>query len=241
VYLPPNDTINDDEEKPPILVFFYGGGFINGGRLLPDTSLVYANIGAFFAARGCITVIPDYCLLPAAKYPSGTEDVAASLSWILENLKEGDTSRLYILAHSAGGVHVAGMLLQPSVFTSSLRDAVRGIILLGTPFEMQNDKETALQYYGSAKNIATDQPLSLLRRAPSEYIASLPPLRNLLAESEPRRISASARNFAKLYESKGGTIENYVLEGHSHLSPVMSLSSGNGEKWAELVCSWLQH
>ncbi|TFY78348.1 hypothetical protein EWM64_g5658 [Hericium alpestre] len=51
----------------PLLFFVPGGGFVGGARQMDDT-LIYCNVGAFFAARGFLTLIPDYRLLPQTRW-----------------------------------------------------------------------------------------------------------------------------------------------------------------------------
>jgi carboxylesterase type B len=105
--------------------------------------------------------VPDYRLVPSIVFPEGSEDVRDAMAWVIENLSEGDLNRIFILAHSAGGVHVAGMLFTPSLFPQAVAHAVRGVIFLGVPFEVSNHKRpqihaASLAYYGNAKSIAAN-------------------------------------------------------------------------------------
>ncbi|KZT07665.1 alpha/beta-hydrolase [Laetiporus sulphureus 93-53] len=249
VYMPPlpNNIAASSASliKPPILVFFYGGSFIHGSRSLPPLHLAYANVGAYFSSRGIVTVIPDYRLVPDAVYSEGSQDVHDALLWVHEHLcGQADTSRMFVLAHSAGGIHAATMLLTESMFTPPLSESIRGVMLLGVPFEIQNGKmaelwKVAQAYYGSTQKIAKNQPLGLLRGAEAQHIGLIPPLRVALAGSEPRAISSASRNFAELYTRKGGIVETVTLDGHDHLSPILALSSGSGEEWGEDLVTWI--
>jgi acetyl esterase/lipase len=188
-------------------------------------------------------VIPDYRLVPGITYPQGSEDIRDALAWIIANLNsEGETSKIHILAHSAGGMHLNGLLLNPSLF-SPIAHAVRSIALMGSPCKVTPDMQklyrVAQEYYGSAKAIAREEPLSLLRRVSTEYAAKLPPLRMLVAGSEPRRISTSMKSFAEEFKAKGGVVDELILEGHDHLSPVLALGSGTGEDWGYEIVRWV--
>lgn len=229
--------------RPPILVFFYGGGFTRGARSNPPLMLVHNNLGAFFASKGIITVVADYHLVPGAVYPQGSQDVHNAITWVIEHLStEGDSKRLFVMGHSAGGIHVSGLLLSPSMF-SSVANAVRGVVLVGVPCEIQNRKaefrSAAELYYGSAKQLALHQPLGLLRRSDPDYIATLPVVLNIIAKSEPRMISSSVRIFTQMLWEKGAKAELYVLEGHDHVSPILALSSGHGEEWGNQIVDWI--
>lgn len=230
--------------KPPILVFFYGGGFIHGIRTSQPSGLVHNNLGAFFASKGIITAIPDYRLVPSVVFPQGSEDVCDAMSWVVENLSKGDSNRVFILGHSAGGVHVTGMLFIPSLFTPKVARSIRGVALLGVPYELSDHKRphihaASIQYYGSAKNVTANQPLGLLRRADEAYIGRLPPIRNMRAQSEPRVLANGVQAFTRLFKEKGGIVEEFVLEGHDHLSPILSLSCGTGEEWGDDIVKWI--
>ncbi|KIY69652.1 alpha/beta-hydrolase [Cylindrobasidium torrendii FP15055 ss-10] len=227
----------------PFLLFFYGGGLTHGARIYPHQPLVHANFGAFFAMRGIITVIVDYRLVPGIFFPDGSQDVHDALAWVSQNLNEvGDTERIFLMGHSAGGIHLAGYLLNQSVYSQSI--PVCGCIILGVPYEIPvgnktaaRIRETAELYYGGAKKVAMNQPLGLLRRA--ENVEALPPLRNMMAEKEPRYISSAVKTFGKLYASKGGEVDTIILNGHDHLSPIMSLCSGEKEEWGIDIANWI--
>ncbi|KAI0081083.1 alpha/beta-hydrolase [Panus rudis PR-1116 ss-1] len=234
VYYPPSQTTpsNADERRPPILVFFYGGSMVRGARTSPPSYLVHNNLGAFFAHRGILTVIADY----------RSQDVLDAVKWVIGNVNEGDFNNVFILAHSAGGIHLAGVLLTPSFF-SEVAHAVRGVIFMGVPFRISPDRREfyaiALQCYGDKKRVNEHQPIGLLKSADKEYISSLPPVRNLRAASEPRPIAKAIQEFTDEFEDKGGHIEEFVLSGHTHLSPVLALCSGSGEEWGEEVAAWI--
>jgi acetyl esterase/lipase len=126
----------------PILIFLYGGGLTRGDKILGEnpssipSSLVYHNLGAFFAQRDFLTLIPDYRRVDDARagtgegavYSSGAEDIAAALLWLgskqaapylypSEAASTSVTSQthrdVFIMGNSAGGVHLATWLFDP--------------------------------------------------------------------------------------------------------------------------------
>lgn len=218
---------------------------MHGGRLWPHRDLIHANLGAFFALRGILTVIVDYRLVPSVTYPGGSEDVLGALGWVSRNLTDvGDTDRMFVMGHSAGGVHVAGLLLNTTLYARS--PPLRGIIFVGVPYEIPaaskasgHFRAAAEAYYGGPKNVASHQPLGMLRQAKEDCISQLPPVRNLIAAREPRYISSAARTFAQLYARKGGRIDTTILDGHDHTSPIFSLCSGQMEEWGADVAYWI--
>lgn len=110
---------------------------------------------------------------------------------------------------------------------------------MGVPFEIglgnMPFRVAAEQDYGGTKEAAKKHPLSLFRNADERHVTSLPPVRSLLAESEPRRIKGAHSTFSEVFRRKGGTLEEFVLEGHDHLSPVLALSAGFGEEWGDTI------
>jgi acetyl esterase/lipase len=243
VYHPP-PTTRDDSRKPPILLFVYGGSFVDGSRSFAPQHLVYNNVGAYFALHGIMAAIADYRRVPASSFPAGSQDVRNALRWIVENISSGNTGRIFLLGHSAGGVHVMSMLLLPTLHDSELLRVIRGVALMGVPYEIYNGRggrlrDTAEKYYGSKGKIAPNQPLGLLKRVSPDVIAALPQLRNLLAESEPRMIKRANVTFLESYRAMGGAVEEFVLEGHDHSSPLLALCTGYGERWAEELVRWI--
>lgn len=189
-------------------------------------------------------MIPDYRLVPGITFPQGSEDVRDAVEWAIKNISEGDADRVFLFGHSAGGIHLASYLLLPSLYrSSSAFGRVRGIILMGVPCEISPSRAqfyaTAQIYYGNAKKVAANQPLNLLRRADKSHVRSLPPFWSIAAGSEPRAISASMRNLSGELRKRGGTVDEFVLDGHDHLSPVLALSSGSGEDWGYDAVKWI--
>lgn len=238
MYYPPTDLSG---AVLPVLVFFYGGGFTSGSRSSPPSNLVYNNLGAFFASRGVLTVIPDYRLVPSIKFPEGGEDVQEAIKWAAQRFSV-DSARLFVMGHSAGGVHLATVLLKPVLF-APVAHAIRGVVLMGVPAAIPQGRPgfstDAVQYYGSVKAMVRDHPLGLLRCVDGDHVKGLPPLRALRAGSEPRYIRTSMRTFVEVYSGKGGMVEEMELEGHDHLSPVLALYTGSGEEWGVQLVDWM--
>ncbi len=137
VYYPPTST----DIKPPILIFAYGGGFTSGDRIRPPPAdLVYACVGAFFASRGLLTVIPDYRLLPEIKYPQPVEDVRDALVFAVQHLGDaGDTDKIFLYGHSAGASIMTSMFLhEPALLVDAdVLKRVKGVVSLGAPVRVR--------------------------------------------------------------------------------------------------------
>ena len=82
----------------PVVMFFYGGSWNSGTRS------GYAFVGRALAARGFVTVVPDYRLVPEVHYPAFVEDGAAAVRWVAANAAKycGNGQSVVLMGHSAG-------------------------------------------------------------------------------------------------------------------------------------------
>lgn len=79
----------------PAVVWFHGGGLTGGNRSVPSA----------LKGQGITVVAADYRLSPKAKAPAYIEDAAAAVAWTFKNIARygGDTNRIFLSGHSAGG------------------------------------------------------------------------------------------------------------------------------------------
>src|SRR5262245_27623332 len=93
-----------------VLMFVHGGAFTRGDRRFPDAnSPVYDNIMLFGARNGLIGVNVTYRLAPKHQWPTAAQDLATAVHWVDEKFAAhgGDPTRVFLMGHSAGAVHVA--------------------------------------------------------------------------------------------------------------------------------------
>eukprot|EP01113_Clastostelium_recurvatum_P031622 TRINITY_DN3966_c0_g1_i2.p1 TRINITY_DN3966_c0_g1~~TRINITY_DN3966_c0_g1_i2.p1 ORF type:complete len:303 (-),score=41.92 TRINITY_DN3966_c0_g1_i2:153-1061(-) len=248
VYYPP--SVGDS--KPPILIFVYGGGMVWGERVLPPPNdLVYRNCGAFFAARGILTIIPDYRLAPGAVYPEPVEDIRDAFRFVVSHpglSAVGDTSRVYFTGHSAGGTLVLSLFLSESprfLEPHEIKAHVRGIIPRGAGYHYE-DWPTAFTtmltpFYGDAEKSLKASPLGLLRSASQDLMAALPPLLFMHSEIDTVHVLEPQKAFIAEYEERTGKqAEVVVCAGHNHMSEHWALNSGEGEEWGDDLARWIK-
>ena len=91
----------------PVAVFFYGGSWNNGERA------DYKFVAAALAARGVLTLVADYRLYPAVRYPEFLEDSAKALAYGLDQARAlgGNPQRVFVMGHSAGAYNAAMLAL----------------------------------------------------------------------------------------------------------------------------------
>ncbi|KAF5375831.1 hypothetical protein D9615_008233 [Tricholomella constricta] len=238
-----------------ILVWIYGGGFATGERQMKaPADLGYACVGAYFARRGFIVIIPDYRLSPETVFPGGAEDVRDSVLWAIKNPEHlttsttpnPDTKGIFLMGHSAGAVHAFTVLVLPETPESAIvRPSIAGAILcagvqhydgLGPDNLMLT---CAVHYY--AEGVEKNAPRELLRRASDATVAALPRTVLVVAEREPEWLLKVNDDFAEELEARTGVKPaKVVAKGHNHLSTNWALGTGQGETWAEDVIAWIK-
>lgn len=102
LYLPANKTCF------PVLFFVHGGAWIQGDKNFLG---IYSAVGKAFAKQGVATVLINYRLSPEVRHPDHARDVAKAFKWTCDHIAEygGDTERITLCGHSAGG-HLVSLL-----------------------------------------------------------------------------------------------------------------------------------
>ncbi|KAF9483670.1 alpha/beta-hydrolase [Pholiota conissans] len=251
---PPTSTT-----KSLILFFIYGGGFNTGERSIsPRTfGLVYACVGAFYARKGYIVIIPDYRLVPHVRFPGPAEDVRDAVRWATQNVEDlvspgspaPDADRIVLMGHSAGAAHIATLLFHPQVLPQddALRTRIKAAVLESPPYDLSTmtmEWPTAnvhATYWGTLEEAKKDDPLNLYRRLPIEAVEKLPKLLMVEGELEPDWLIDAGRVFRNEVKERTGQVPRKIVAlGHNHISINWALSSGEGEQWAEETANWLE-
>lgn len=257
----------NSSDTSPVLVFLHGGGLVRGDKISPQVphSLVYHNLGSYFSSKGITTIIPNYRRVNSeiggedAVYPSGGEDVSLVLKW-LEKYRPGNKRDVYLLGNSAGGVHASTFLLDP-IFLEQRKSyqsgeksiTLKGVIEMAVPCHFESASagrsEVLKKYYGDASDIKAHCAYGLLeaisKTGKSREEVAVPKVLALLGEYDPTdEIGEPMLDFSALWKKTWGDegITFDTMEGHNHISPPLSLMSGDakGEKWGEDVVEWIQ-
>lgn len=95
----------------PILIIVHGGGWYTGDK----SGAAYQNAAQLFQSKGYAVININYRLTPDVTYPSHIEDLACALAWTKNNVSlfNGDSSRVAIYGHSAGGQIAAYLGVRP--------------------------------------------------------------------------------------------------------------------------------
>lgn len=231
LYLP-----QSERSACPILVWFHGGGFVRGDKRQR------ANIGAWGASEGFVTVLSNYRLAPECRWPSGAEDVIGVWAWLRENAQRvgGDPARIVLAGESAGAAHVAGATLlrrfQPKDWQ------IAGAALLSGPYNPPLEGRARRQF-----GIATPDPRNepyfgtelagWAAASVVDHVDVAPfPLWISYAERDLVQMQVQAGElFARLVSRHGFDPELHVLSGHDHFSGGASLGTDDTSVSRELV------
>lgn len=156
VYVPEQGT------KPKgVVVFVYGGSWSSGRR--QD----YAFVGNAIAARGYVTVVPDYRLVPSHPYPDFVSDTASAVAWAHANAGryDADPGRLFLVGHSAGAYNAAMVALAPEFLRAagSSTAIVKGVAGLSGPYDflpLRSDETRAAFGHVEEDDLGATQPVN---------------------------------------------------------------------------------
>jgi acetyl esterase/lipase len=196
----------------PVIVFFYGGSWNSGDRE------GYGFAARALAARGFVVVVPDYRLVPQARWPAFVQDGAAAIKWVAANIAGhgGDPARIGVMGHSAGA-HIA-LLLSLDRRWGVADDIKAAVGLAGPydfrPFEPGGAAEAAL---GSAPDLADTQPIHFAR-------PDAPPLLLLHGDEDTTVKPRNSVVLAKAITALGGRATTTLYPGIGHIGILLALS-----------------
>lgn len=155
----------DNEKEFTTIVWFHGGGLTGGNKELPD----------FLKNKGMCIVGVNYRLSPVVEAPSYIEDAAAAVAWVFNNIEYygGDSSKIFISGHSAGGYLAMMIGLDKSYLFEHNIDAnnIAGLIPLSgqtiTHFNIREnmgmkDKQPLVDKFAPLFHVRNDAPPLLL-------------------------------------------------------------------------------
>jgi len=204
-------------DDSPIVVFFYGGAWETGSK--ND----YLFVAQALAARGYTTVIPDYRLYPAVRYPTFLEDGASALAWVSDYRRQSpDPARpIFLLGHSAGAYIAIMLALDERWLTQvevPLCDTVRGAVGLGGPYDFLPLSSARLKdIFGPEPGRPATQPIN--------HVDGGEPALLLITGDGDRTVRPgnSSRLAARVRE-RGGLAETRVYEDVGHIALVAAYS-----------------
>jgi acetyl esterase/lipase len=214
----------------PVIVFIYGGSWASGEK--ND----YQFLGQALAARGFVVAIPNYRLVPAARFPGFIEDCALGVKWVSENIAAhgGDPARIVLCGHSAGAYNAIMLALDQGYLRDVGVDAhvIRGFAGLAGPYNFYPfDVASTRNAFGQTPDPRATQPVNYAR-------ADGPPLLLLWGD---RDTTVGPRNIAGMQQAAravGEHVEAKIYPRVDHVGIMLALSvpfRGNAPVLNDLV------
>ena len=204
-------------EGHPVLIFVHGGSWKDYDKEL------FAPVAQKLLPEGMVVVIPDYTLHPDADYEQMTREVAAAISWTLENAGRygGDPERVIVSGHSAGA-HLSALALLDPRFLEGLghsSDEICGWIGLSGPYDIQAEydywvekgstPEVMAEVMGGQENFERASPVSHVR-------PDLPPLLIIHGDEDETVPAAISAEFHDALQAAGASSTLTIYDGAGH-------------------------
>jgi acetyl esterase len=208
----------------PVIFFVHGGAFVRGDKDINEE--IYANVPIWFARNGFLAVNLEYRLAPEAVFPSGADDVASAIAWGRASVAQygGDSDRMFLLGHSAGGTHVAHYAFDARL--GYLAKYVRGIALVSARLRADTLPENpnamgVRAYFGDDEAAYNDF-------SPLAYIsAESVPTFVAVAEYENPLLDVYGAELFHRLRTVAHTKNRFMqMIGHNHMSIVAHFNTG---------------
>jgi acetyl esterase/lipase len=240
-----------DKRDYPVLVLIHGGAWMCGDKTFFGWGPAIAE---FFAGQGIGVVLPNYRLMPGAKYSDQARDVARALAWTLHNIGRygGSAERVFLCGHSAGG-HLASLVMTDGSYLKAedITESVRGVITVSGVYDIPEinlalpTSWTDALKRGPAEKKEVAKPaapvqlsLSLFgsvfgectkeRReaSPLAHVhAGLPPFLLVYAENDLPLLPGMARQFARALKEARCDVQTLEVARRDHESVMFSASA----------------
>jgi acetyl esterase/lipase len=203
-------------EPRPVIVFIYGGSWASGSR--KD----YGFAAHALAAEGFVTVVPDYRLVPAVRFPDFIDDGAAAVKWVQDNIAQhgGDADRIVLMGHSAGAYITMMLALDARYLAHAGADSrkIKGVIGLAGPYDFYPyDVPATVNAFGAAPDPAQTQPINFVR-------ADAPPILLLTGEADTTVRPRNSKALAAKLQQAGAPVTLKLYPKVSHAEILLSLS-----------------
>ena len=221
----PADGLSLDAYAPkaavgaPVIVFLYGGSWEEGKRRW------YRYVGDALASNGVAVVIPDYRKFPQVRFPAFVVDAARAVAWARAHARDfgGDSSRLFVMGHSAGGQIAALLSTDPRYLAAvglSPRD-LAGMIGLAGAYAFLPFVDDEAQIFGDdARGRHDSQPVNFVD-------GDEPPLLLLQGEADDEVAPDNATTLAARARAAGDTVTLKLYPDVGHASILLALARGH--------------
>ena len=211
IYVPPGGGQNR-----PVIVFIYGGSWSGGAKG------TYALVGEAFAARGYVTVVADYRLVPEVRFPVFIQDGAMALRFVRDNITRygGNPGRIHLVGHSAGAYNAMMLTLDRRYLAAAGMNGrvIRSAVGLSGPYDflpLEGSVTTAT--FGNARDLSQTQPISFVRR-------HAPPILLATGSADRTVLPRNTESLAARLRQVGAPVTVKIYDGLGHADPALALT-----------------
>ncbi|MBN4048275.1 alpha/beta hydrolase fold domain-containing protein [bacterium AH-315-O15] len=211
----------------PVVMYFHGGGFVRGNRAGSR------NVSDYFASVGLVGVNATYRLAEDAQWPAGSQDVAAAVAWVRDNIGDygGDPNQIFVVGKSAGAFHVAEYALRPEI-AGDEGSAPAGVVLISGTYgaDTNNPADGRVAYFGDDLSRWPDIAiLGNIRRTNVPLLLSI-------SDYDSQGTKASFANLVHELTAGYARMPRVVqLVGHDHYSPNPSIGTQDTQLSREIL------
>jgi acetyl esterase/lipase len=213
----PEGTLGPTQARGyPVVVFVYGGSWASGDRRH------YGFLGHALAARGFVTVIPDYRLVPEVTYPAFVEDAAAAVRWTRANAAAygSDPERLAVAGHSAGAYNALMLASDPKYTDPASPDhlPLAAAVGLAGPYDfLPLDVRVTRRAFADAPDLPATQPVNIVT-------ADGPPLLLAHGADDTTVRPANSRTLAQAARALGRDVQLRIYQRTGHAEILLAFS-----------------
>jgi acetyl esterase/lipase len=204
--------------QAPVFFFVHGGAWKYGDRNQ------YTPLGNRYTREGFVTVVPSYRLAPKSPFPAQIEDVAAAFAWTVQHATEfgGDTNRLFIGGHSAGG-HLSALLALDRRHLDAARALpvpIRGVLALSGAYDLTG--------IDAASEVFGKDPAARRAASPVVHVRpDAPPFLVTYCQWDYFSLPAQARQLDAALRKVGVASKLVYVPGQNHISEMLNVGAPN--------------
>lgn len=224
-----------NKKLKPVFIFVHGGNWNSGNKNL------YSYFGNRMARKGIVTVIPDYPKSPAAGYQQMAEDIADAVKWAKEHIAAygGDSNRIFISGHSAGG-HLAALISIKQDYFKNLHmpNPIKGLILIDAAgLDMYGYlKEENLPEGDTYLNTFTNDPAIWKQASPIYFLRNnMPPMLIYRGGKTYPSISNSNEKFTDSLKKYNVKFTYQIQPSKKHVPMITQFFNPYNKRYAEMV------
>jgi arylformamidase len=196
-------------EKPggPVLVYIHGGYWRSGSK---DDN---CNFVPTFTQRGATVVLVEYDLCPQVTVTDIVRQTRASLAWVYRNIARngGDSSKLFVSGHSAGG-HLAAMALAYDWEKDGLPgDLIKGAVVTSGVYDLEMVMKISVQ-----EQVRMTAELARLNSPLLHPPLVKCPLVVAVGADEPKGWQQISEDYFEFCKHSGMNVEYLVEPGANH-------------------------